>query len=298
MTATFAGSRTVCSSTLRGYGSVSVALYRRWLRETRRHEDMHGRTAAVGRSTRWGYAEPTTCADTGRRIDRRPPRGRADGPRIRFDGWPIFWTAPETVSHPPATARCSSCRASGAGAQQAVTQRLARLRSERRRGAAARTWGHEGPRPGPLWTAEQIEPLRQILDRDRERIGGARPASCRRLPRRSVGRLRRRGRCCSSCGRNARPCSGRRIGGKVGAGRVDETRPAGHVRMAHRRRQTVVNPTARPTPTQLPLMLVQFPEDSQWVRLGAGAQDTDPGRAVAPRAADLSRAAEPRRRGR
>ena len=32
----------------------------------------------------------------------------------------------------------------------------------------------------------------------------------------------------------------------------------------------MVDPTARPTPTQLPLMLVQFPEDSQWVRLGAG----------------------------
>ena len=33
-----------------------------------------------------------------------------------------------------------------------------------------------------------------------------------------------------------------------------------------------MNPTARSIPTQLPLMLVQFPEDSQWVRLGAGAK--------------------------
>ena len=30
--------------------------------------------------------------------------------------------------------------------------------------------------------------------------------------------------------------------------------------------------SAAPHPTQLPLMLVQFPEDSQWVRLGSGAK--------------------------
>lgn len=35
--------------------------------------------------------------------------------------------------------------------------------------------------------------------------------------------------------------------------------------------------TARPIPTQLPLMLVQFPEDSQWVKLAAGAKTPLPG---------------------
>ena len=35
--------------------------------------------------------------------------------------------------------------------------------------------------------------------------------------------------------------------------------------------------TARPIPTQLPLMLVQFPDDSQWVRLAAGAKIPIPG---------------------
>ena len=32
----------------------------------------------------------------------------------------------------------------------------------------------------------------------------------------------------------------------------------------------MIDPTARPIPTQLPLMLLQFPEAAQWVRLGAG----------------------------
>ena len=40
---------------------------------------------------------------------------------------------------------------------------------------------------------------------------------------------------------------------------------------------TATDPTSAPTPTQLPLMLVQFPEDSQWVRLGAGAKTPIPG---------------------
>ena len=35
---------------------------------------------------------------------------------------------------------------------------------------------------------------------------------------------------------------------------------------------TATDPTPAPIPTQLPLLLVQFPEDSQWVRLGAGAK--------------------------
>ena len=36
-------------------------------------------------------------------------------------------------------------------------------------------------------------------------------------------------------------------------------------------------PAAPPIPTQLPLLLVQFPEDSQWVRLRAGARAPIPG---------------------
>ena len=34
---------------------------------------------------------------------------------------------------------------------------------------------------------------------------------------------------------------------------------------------------SHPIPTQLPLMLVQFPEDSQWVRLGSGVKTPLPG---------------------
>ncbi len=58
--------------------------------------------------------------------------------------------------------------------QQSVTQRLTRMRADRRAGLRRGPGGLKGKNRGPLWTADQLDALEAILDRDCEGIGSAR----------------------------------------------------------------------------------------------------------------------------